>query len=388
MTAPVVPTATTVAAPASVQLNLNQAINKVSQQTGIAAAPVVEKPVVKIVKDAPVEAGPTDQVPPVTIAEPSAAPSGQDAATPLVEATEPTSELVLDDGTVILRAERNADGTFKTKFDPSAKLEFEIITDKKTGEKKSFSKTLPELTRLAKDGITLQQKVQTMVPEVDYYRKNVEVWAKTQAETTTKLTTLQQQYADMEALNRELLSADDEVVIGHRERYKSEMSPEKVAQREAQALREKIAQTEQTTRSLQAQSFIQARLAPGMNEANAVLGKETVAGIILTKFPGQLPPERWPELESFVNGPLKERVAQVKQSQDKVKAEQVAREAATRTAQATAQRAVNEAGRSTVPIGSASPDRAPAALPPKNVKDAMNKLINRPLPQTVGSLSG
>ena len=58
ITAPSVPTATTIAAPASVQLNLNQAINKVSSQTGIAPDVKVEVPQVKFVKDAPVSAAP------------------------------------------------------------------------------------------------------------------------------------------------------------------------------------------------------------------------------------------------------------------------------------------------------------------------------------------
>ena len=393
MATSVQPTPSPTAAPA-VERNFSATIAKVSQQTGIPADPVAPKESVQIVNGnappetiapgTPIEAllTPTDKVPPPTVAEPSAALEAQPAATPLADG-EPTSELSLDDGTVILRAERNPDGTYKTKFDPNAKLEFEIVLDKKTGEKKSYSKTLPELTRLAKDGITLQQKVQVIQPEVDYYRKNVDTWAKAQAETTTKLTALEQQYADMEALNRELLSAPDDVVIGHRERYASEMSPEKVARREADALRAEMERTRQTTQSLQAQSFIQARLAPALAEANAVLGEDTVAGIITRTFSGPIPPHEWNKVEQFVNGPLKERVAQEKGKQEQARAAEVAREATLRQTQANAQRAVNDAGRSTVPVGSASPDRAPTAPPAKNMREAMNKLINRPIPQSV-----
>lgn len=388
----------TPAAPAPVQRSFNETINKVSQQTSIPATPVVEKPVVQIVKDIPKEsvaadsaATPTDKVPPITDA-PAAetAPVAPDAATPPVDAAplEPTSELSLDDGTVILRAERNADGTFKTKFDPAAKLDFEIVLDKKTGEKKQFSKTLPEIVRLAKDGVTLQQKVQTIMPEVQYYRENVPKWQDAERTKTQTLSALQQAYQDMEALNRELLSADDATVIAHRERYQSEMSPQKVAERELAALKQQQADMQRQMQTTQAQTFIQSRLAPALAEANAVLGEDTVAGIITRTFNGPIPPHEWSKVEQFVNGPLKQRVTDEKSKQEKAKAEAAATAAATKAAQASAQRAVNDAGRATVPIGSAAPDRAPAAPKPTNMKGVMDKLINRPLPQTVGSLTG
>ncbi len=400
---------------------LNAAIAKVAGQTGIAADPApVAPPVVQIVRDAPpasptlegapkaplVPGGiktpasvPTDAPPAETPADSSPAdasaspPAASAAPTEPVEPTEPTGELSLDEGTLILRAERNADGTFKAKFDPTAKLDFEII-DKTTGEKKAYSKTLPEVVRLAKDGVALQAKVQTLTPEVEYYREHAPKWAETHDTQVRQLTDVQQQLADMAALNRELLSAPDEVVIRHREEFAKANSPQERLDRleRERAEERRAAQAREQSQALatKAQTFVQSKLAAAIEDAKSVYDMDTIMGR-LTRITqplmvrGRIPPERWTALEQEIKGPFTQWVAEgrAKKAADEKRAADLA--ASTRSAQTAAQIAVNGAGSATAPVGRAAPDHAPAPQKPKNVKEAMDRLINRPLPQTVGA---
>lgn len=415
MTAPAVPVTpvvdSTPAAPAPVQRSFNATIAKVSGQTGIAAdAPVAPPPTVAIVRnaaptpDAPARAdAPAGTTPPVEAATPSVpsdalpadtTPETAASAPPTAASetpSEPTGELSVDDGTLILRAERNADGTYKAKFDPNAKLDFEMVVNKDTGEKKQFSKTLPEIVRLARDGIALQQTQQAWKPEIEYYRNNIPKWKEAAATQQGELTTARQQLADLRELTQILLTADDETVIQHRERYQQENSPQKQAERERSTIQQERQRLESERLAIKADTFINNRLASAIRSADGVLDPDTVMGMIaratqpLLNEHGQIPPERWGQVEQFINGPFAQRVAAEKAKQDKAKAAQAAHDAATKRAQAVAQQAVNDTGRAAVPVGGAAPDRAPALPKPKNAREAIDRMVKRPLPSTVGS---
>lgn len=416
MTAPVTPTPPAPIAPAPVERTFNNVIAKVANQTGIPADPVVATPEVKIVREAPkvpladpvsADAPPAAATPDsgassspgeASASPPAASDAKSDApadtaATVAAEPTEPTSELSLDDGTLILRAERNADGTFKTKFDPTAKLDFEIV-DKGSGEKKAYSKTLPEIVRLAKDGVTLQAKVQAITPEVEYYRERVPQWQEQHETLTRTVADVEQQLADMTALNRELLSAPDDVVIRHRDEFANANKPEARLARLEQSLEQERREREQRAASqdlaAKAQTFIQSKLAAAVKEARTVYDADAVMGRLarITQpltVRGRIPPEQWPALEREIKGPFMQWVAEgrARKAAETKKAAELA--ASTRSAQTAAQIAVNGAGSATAPVGRAAPDQPPAPPKAKNAKEVIDRLVHRPLPSTVGA---
>lgn len=398
MTAPVAPSApapsapsTPIAAPPAVQRTFNDTISHLSQNTGIApdaASPVA--PIVQIVKDAPPPLVPPGAASPDSDAGDSAAlssaspPDGDNGPPPAPDAAavvEATGEIIMEEDGIALRAERNADGTFKSKLDPSMKLDFEVKGE--NGETKKYTKSLPDILRMARDGIWGQQVRQ----EVTYYRENVPRWESHTTDLTAKLD------AQM-TLNRELLSADPETVNARRAEYQAEMSPEKQLERlRAEKLRETDAQRSREQQELvthRAQSFIQTRLAPTIKNAEDSLGVEVVAGkLALATAPllvnGVIPPDRWPVMEQYINGPFK---VWVQAEAAKLKSTRDARalsEERTAAAQRKAQAAVNDAGRAMVPVGSPAPDTPPALPKATTIQEVKNRLIHRPLPQTVGA---
>lgn len=407
--APVVPQMIDQSAPATIPLtepsrSFNDTIRALATKTGVKAEPVTEAPSVAFIRDpAKVE---TD-APGSHDLPPGSTPPAIDAA-PVAEATDPNapvSELSIDNGEVTLASQRNPDGTFKTKLDPNEKVDLVIksIVDPETGKPKVYSKSLPELARLAKDGITLQpinQKLSadlaTIQPEVEYYRTNVPTWQK-------EATSLKEQLDAQMALNRELLSAEDEIVIQRREQYRAEMSPEKQLERlqaeraAEQAERQKSEQQRQAdARRAQhetiAKSFVGSRIAPALAAAEAAgLSKYTVAGLVTTITSdlmqnGVIPPAAWPEMERRINAPdgpfqaeVKAEAARRTQETETVKAAREAAEAAQRKAQTV----VNADGRLMAPIGRAGADSAPQLPKPKNVQEVKDRLINRPLPASM-----
>lgn len=392
-TTPITPAAP-IAAPPAVQRSFNETLQKVAQQTSVPDTPAPVQEAVKIVPSAPPKPDapaspdlPPGSVPPVAETV-EAAPEAIATDTPpasdpeTVAAPEMVGEIASEEDGLKLTAERNADGTFKTKLDPSQKFDF-AVTDKESGETKSYSKTIPELMRMAKDGIWAQ-KVRS---EVSYYRENVPKWEAT-------ISTIQEQLADQQALNRELLTAPDELVIQRREEYQREMSPEKRLERENAELRRKAEQfeTKQQREQIAArsQSFLVTRgLAAMISDAEAKLGTEVVAGkLALATTPlmvnGVIPEKHWPLLEQHIKGPFTQWVtAQVtKQSEAARKASLAAK--ATEEAQRKAQSAVNDSTRTMLPVGRAAPDAPPELPKPKNVQEAISRMTNRPLPSSVG----
>ena len=312
-----------------------------------------------------------------------------DAPQTTPDTTEPNGELSVDDGELVLRAERNPDGTFKTKIDPNAKHEFEI-RDKETGDVAKYSKTIPELVRLARDGIAMQKQR----GELSYYRENVPQWQEQHKTLTQQHMESQSRLADLEArlrdqmdLNRELLTAPDELVIQRREQFREEASP----QRELERLKQHLAREQENARAREQQSalarqaatFVDTRLAPVIQQAEAALGgdeyaRRLVAGqVALATTPflvnGQLPPASWPQVEAHLRGPFQEWVVQTARY---VKAQKAAPEQA-RTAQAQAQKAVNQTGQMLRPVGTVAPDPNLPQPKPKSANEAMERIINR-----------
>lgn len=350
-------------------VGLNAMIDKIARDT-------------KMVDDAPVA---EPQTPPAE-GEPSAKP-----ATPAESQTEPTGELVVDDGEVILRAERNADGTFKAQIDPSQKFDIQM-KDPETGEMRTYTKNINEVLRMARDGVW-GQKVKD---EVSYYRNEVPKWQQAHEQLAQKVQqyeqgvqTLQEQLDAQMALNRELLTADDEIVIRRREEFAHEMSPEqRLAKLEARLNqeREQLQMTQrQQEHARQADAFIQTRLAPVLAQAEQALGgndiaRRMVAGqVALETTPllvnGQLPPSAWPKLEAYLRGPFQQWVQAVTATQRA----QATSGDDVRKAQATAQVAVNTAGQLLRPVGNVAASNARPSAPPTSMKDAMDRIINRPL---------
>lgn len=387
MTAPAITAPAAPAAPTA-NLSVTEMMSKVASATKVAPDPVPPMvPDVRFTRDPA----------PVADAAPVADPAAPSAEAPVVEgapvveaATEPTGEIALEEDGITLRSERNADGTFKAKLDPTQKMDLEF-KDKETGEIRRYTKTMPEILRLAKDGVALQPLVQKLKPEVEYFRENVPKWE-------SEFKSLEQQLRDQVELNRELLTADDALVIQRREEYASEMSPQKRLERlEAERRAERDAatrSTEQRQRAAQARTFIETRIAPVIADAESKLGVDAVSGRIaratasLLDERGQIPPSAWPEVEQYINGPFKTWVATEaakKNELETARAETAAAKKAADDAQRRAQALANESGRAMAPIGRAGAESAPQRPDPKssNPRDVLNRINNRPLPTTV-----
>lgn len=317
------------------------------------------------------EPGPTDGVPPTT------AP---------VEPTGPQGEVTVDNGDVVLTAERNADGTFKTQIDPSQKFDIKI-RDAETGETKVYSKTIPEVLRMAKDGVW-GQKVRD---EVSYYRINVPRWQEEHQTLSTTTAALRAQLDAQMQLNRELLTADEALVVARREEFAMEMSPEKrLARMEAELAQREAAQrqTEQEQAlTRQVTDFANARLAPAVTHAVALVGdqraKEMLAYEMLPfQVNGKVPPEQLERLANHLNGPFMERVKAEAVSKAAPDPKLAQLEEAARAARAEAQRIANATGRAMSPVSNLAntgTDTPKAVAPPKNVNEAIDRIVSRPL---------
>lgn len=389
---------------------LDRLVSKVASQTGVTDPPPPAVPPVAPPSAPP--SAPTVVSPPApdaavetATADATGAPTGTDTGTeadtvvPEGAATDtaaaPVGELVLADdehGAVTLKAERNADGTFKTKIDPTQKFDLEF-TDKATGERKVYTKTMPEVLRLARDGVALQPIVQEYrtqaLPELEQFRKQLPVWER-------EFSQMEQALADQRALNTVLLTGDEATVAQHRANFQSENSPEK---RLARLEAERAAEREQAARradrqrvAREAVAFMQDRIAPIVSAAVAELGEEVVAGkMALGTLPlqvnGTVPRANWPKLEAYVKGPFADWVQAERAKLATATAGAASRDAASAEvarAQKAAQAAVNDASRALAPVGRAAPDRPPTAPKSTNKDDVMKRLIHgRPLPPSL-----
>lgn len=311
-----------------------------------------------------------------TIPETPADPSAPPAMVTEITADEP-------EGEVVLRARDPKTGQF-SDMDQTRTYELSI-RDKATGETKVYNKTLPDLMRMAKDGIAMQKSRD----ELTYYREQTPQWQQQHTE-------LQQQVDGLRALALELLTADEGTVIARREAYVAEQSPEKQLQRlksqlaaqEAEQTRRALAARQeqarmQTTQQVQA---LASRIGPVVQEVESLVGPEAAAGkLALMTTPlmvnGVIPPERFPEIERYVSGPYRQ-WAQAEAAKRTTAAQDAQKQldqqrAEIRQQQARAQQAANNVGTVMRPVGNAT---AQAPLPkPKNVNETIDRIIRRPL---------
>jgi hypothetical protein len=319
-----------------------------------------------------------------------------DGVPPVTAPAVPSGEVQSEGGDVVMTAERNADGTFKTQIDPTLKFDIKV-RDKETGETKTYTKTIPEVLRMAADGVW-GQKVRD---EVSYYRTNVPAWQESHATLTKTTEQLQADLQSQMELNRELLTADEALVVQRREEFAREMSPErelarlkaanakKEADEKAQA--EKARQTTEEQRTAKVvQDFATARLAPAVTKAEQLLGsqraKEMIAyELIPFQVNGKVPPEKLMALEAHLNGPFMQRVQAEAAARSAPDPRIEAAEKARRETEARAQVLANSVGRQISPVTSAAnagSDLTKPVPPPKNVNEAIERIINKPLAAT------
>lgn len=297
--------------------------------------------------------------------------------TPAVEAEPPatTLEIVATDesGEMVLRARDPKTGQF-SEMDQTRTYEL-ALKDKATGETKLYQKSLPELMRLAKDGISTQKfqnEVRQSHDELTYYRSNVPQW---QAERET----VQQELEGYKSLALELLTASEDQVVNRRETYASQNTPEhKLArvQAEMDAMRTKLASDQQSYQVRQQADTALARIRPAITDVETLVGVDAAAGKLARGTAhllqnGQIPPNRFPELIAYVEGPYRQWANEEANRQKGLTAEAAKLAEAARLAQATAQKAVNNTGRTLAPVGSAG---SPSRAAPKDVNDAIERI--------------
>ena len=298
------------------------------------------------------------------------------APEPQVETPAATLEIVAtdEDGETVLRARDPKTGQF-AEMDQTRTYEL-AIKDKTTGETKLYQKTLPDLMRLAKDGIATQ-KYQTEVrqahDELSYYRQNVPAWQKSHE-------TIQQKAEGYKALAMELLTADENTVISRREAYAAQNTPDRVVARERAALdaeRQRLASERQSWQFRQQVDTVMNRIQPAIQQAESLVGPDAAAGKLTRGTAhlyvnGRIPPEHFPQLEAFVQGPYLQWAQQEAARINGSTAEAAKLAEAARKAQATAQKVVNQTGRQVAPAG--TNNGAAPRTAPKDVNDAIERI--------------
>lgn len=257
----------------------------------------------------------------------------------------------------------------------------EVAIRDHNGDVKTYEKTIPELVRMARDGVKGQQ----LVPEVKYYRDNVGMWKQNAERLQTELNAQMQ-------LNREMLGSE-ETYLERREQFAQEMTPDKRAERLQAQINERNAQDAQKraqdTLAAQVNGFYQTRIQPVVNEALKALPPEMVIGRINADTLGMMvngviPPQHWPQYEAYVRGPFAQ---WAKAEGAKWATAASTREASAKTvsdAQKAAQKAKQEQARTMQPIGRTAQNATatePAAKlpPPKNKREALDRLVSRPV---------
>lgn len=331
-----------------------ESLNEPTEPLGGAEAPVVEGAV------APLVEAPADGTPPVMVSA--------------ITADEP-------EGEVVLRARDPKTGQF-SDMDQTRTYELSI-RDKQTGETKVYNKTLPDLMRLAKDGVAMQKSH----GELKYYRENLPAWQETHQQT-------EQRAQSLEALALELLTADEATVIARREAYASEQTPEKqLARRQAELdarearLTQDTQRRQQTARQqqvMQQATALASSVGPIVDEARSLVGAEAAAGKLALDTAhlmvnGQIPPERFPQFKAYVEGPYRAwaqgeaaKRSTVQQLQTQTQAEL---EAAQRTRQQ-AQLAARSVGSATRPTGGMASNAPAPQGKPKNMNDAIARIVS------------
>lgn len=385
----------------------------------IAQAPVVQAPVVPVVVEqtpvapvVPVEQAPVVEDAPIGLqammdkvirrpvpsdepTDPNAPPVVPVEGAPVVDPNAPpveatpvvmVSEIKEDDGDgeIVLRARDPKTGQF-SEMDQTRTYELSR-RDKATGEVRVYNKTLPEVLRLANDGLGMQKARD----ELSHYRQHVPQWQQAHANQ-------QQEIDGLRAIALELLTADEGVVIDRRNAYLAEQAPEKILARRQQDLdaRESRLRQDETRRQQAAQQqeigqhaqALASRIGSVVQDVVGLVGQEAAAGKIALETAsmmtnGRIPPERFRELEQYVQGPY---LAWAK-------SEAAKRTTATTTAadlerqrqqtldiQRKAQLAAQQAGAASRPMGGMGGGAQPAAKKPVGVQATIDAIVRRPL---------
>lgn len=270
---------------------------------------------------------------------------------------------------------RNAEGAFTEA--PPVKVEFQV------GEK-VYTKGVPELVRMAIDGVAGQRAV------AQARQFETEVIPRLQSEAQTQIA---QMRADLEAqieLNAAILADESgETWAKNHEKFAQARSPEQVARRaqeEANAARAALAESQQTQ---YVQQIHATQIKPVFDRVAAEcpdVSDHTKAGFVadLTKdllVNGRIPPERFPELVNRMNGPYVQmaRAEQARFTDSKVKLDaEVAKARAEAQAELRkAQAKQNELVAPIVPVGAVPGSLPSTPRPPaKTRREALERIIN------------
>jgi hypothetical protein len=261
------------------------------------------------------------------------------------------------------------------------------IRDKVTGETKVYNKTLPDLMRMAKDGIAMQKSRD----ELTYYREQVPAWQQTHE-------TIKQEAESFKALAMELLTADEGTVIARRQAYAAELTPEKeLARLRAQIQAGQVSQTvpapaqqpaqpQINPQVQQQQAALAQRIGPAIQNAESVVGPEAAAGKLVRDLAplmvnGVVPVERFAEVEAYVNGPYREWVTAQGAAKQTASTQAAKELEAAKAERQRAQLSARTAGTATRPTGvlsNAAP--APVSKPQaRGVNDVINNIVRRPI---------
>ncbi len=309
-------------------------------------------------------------------------PDGGTEAAPAQEGTEPppatpealTTEIKAEDATgeTVLRARDPKTGQF-TEMDQTRTYELSL-KDKVTGEVKVYQKSLPDLMRLAKDGISTQKyqnELRQGHDELSYYRQNVTKWQQAQQ-------TVEQERDGFKALAMELLTSPEELVVQRRDAYAADQSPERQLARIQQQLAAKeqeLAAKQQSWQYQQHVSTATARIAPAVQKVEQLVGQDAAAGKLMRDtmalmVNGQIPPQHFPQLIAYVEGPYLQWAEGEAAKRSGSTAETAKLAEAAKRLQAQNQQLVNTTGRALAPSGTGQPGEG-ARKPYTSANDAI-----------------
>lgn len=363
-----------------------------SETTQSAIDRIIRKP---IPSDSPVDAA-VAALPGAPAVAPSLGnPEGLAAEVPVVavEATPPAmvAEISYDEpeGQVVLRARDPVTGQF-SDIDQSRVYELSM-KDKETGEVRVYNKSLPELTRLAKDGISSQKRMAAMTGELAQLRQ-------TAPQHEQRATAAEARASQLEALALELLTADESLVVERRAQYSSEQTPEKqVARLEAQltaerAERQRSIDAARTTAQQQgfqhAAATLASRIGPTCKAVEGMVGREAAAGKLALETAhlmvnGQIPPAHFPQLEAYITGPYQQWATAEAAKRTTASSSAAAAQDAARQTQIRAQQAARNIGSAINPTGGMAGNIPLPQAKPKSMTEAMDRIIRgRPVAQT------
>lgn len=267
---------------------------------------------------------------------------------------------------------RREDGTFAPI--PPEKIEW-MVKDPTTGEERVYSKSIPEVQRMALDGISATRlgnelhQTKARAAEIEQSHQNI-------------ITLARQLEAERDAqikLNREMLADESgQAWASRREQFMQANSPERRLHLLEQRIQEREQQiqqdttfrqaTEQATRALNEARPLVTQAMDGLDdvEQDAVLGRLTTATLHLTRN-GKIPTENHGAYMEYLRGPLQEVANSIRSR----KAAQGQAQERTTQSQKIAQAAINEEARRAKSYGAQSGE---AKKDPK-IEGSMNDRI-------------